>query len=619
MCPPADVLRECVSGVADELEASATREGDGVSWDTATFERNTLMMSRVAKADLYAGVAGIALFLLEAADALDRPELRDTARAALRWTARIARVLPSYGFYSGRLGIAYVLLRAGMADEALDLARGYEAFEKWYPVADILTGAAGGALGFLHLHAATGEAWTATAAETLLRRVVQSARWLKEGVCWNVRPENVKGLCGVSHGNAGIVLALLEGSRYFDQPAYRTLALQGLRYETECFDAAEGTWPDYRKTTQGSDVEFERDYGSDPEESFAEHSFMDAWCHGAPGIGLTRVRCAELLGEEWLADVRRAVSRTIWKDRSGTLRTFTLCHGLCGNAFLFLEAERLLGDASLRALAEEVGLRAVQSRSTEGTWASGYAPLGRAEDASFMLGNSGIAYFLLHLLAPGRPNVLLPRVNGGAAAEQSIDDGDVARALTASIAPRTLAAAEKATPAIELFPRWRERDEALAVVRSAAGAAKPAAALEAEMLAFWESCRSFALVRHQQWRARKAAMLLRGADLSGVVLRLAPYVRLVEGGDEMVLLRIVDGDVVDQKLTPLAAAVLSYFASPHTLEEAMRELAEGAEGPEGEAVAQAVREQTEQAVAGTILEATILEAVGGASPTAGSD
>jgi hypothetical protein len=610
MAATAEHFRAAASRVADELLVSAIADGDAIKWETASFQRNTIILRWIAQPDLYAGVAGITLFLVEAAEVLGRPELLDAARAGLRWCTRSARELPSFGFYAGRLGVSYAMLRAGMQQEALDLVRDYEPYARRAEVTDILSGTAGAALGFLHLHQATGEAWTATAAELMLRHAMRDARWMKEGVCWNVRPENMTGLCGMSHGNAGIALVLLEASRYLDQPAYRTLALQALRYESSCFRPEEGTWPDFRKITHATDEEFERDYGRQPEESFATHTYMDAWCHGAPGIGLTRVRCAELLGDEWLSDLRVAVERTR-RMAVGADRTFTLCHGTCGNAVLFLEAEPLIGDPSLRALSEEAGTRAIAARERDGTWVSGYQPLGSTEDLCLMLGNSGIGYFLLQLAAPGRTNILLPRLSGGVATSERVGEGEIAHALTARLVPRTLAAVEHSQPgeASAFFSRWRERDEALAFVMSDS---TPHAALESEMLRMWEGCRSFALVRFQQWRARKQARTLLHADaLDGVSLRLTPHVRLHVDGAGTVLLRIIDGEVVDQTLTPLAAAVLAVFESPCTMGEAIRELAGEAEGAEHDAIARAVREQIRQAVA-----AAILEAVSPSGPTA---
>jgi lantibiotic modifying enzyme len=91
---------------------------------------------------------------------------------------------------------------------------------------------------------------------------------------WTTLPARAP-LTGLTHGAAGIALALAEAGVALDQPAYLDAALRGLAYEAGTFDEAEGNWPDLRESAAGG--------------------FMLGWCAGAPGIALTRLRLLEIL------------------------------------------------------------------------------------------------------------------------------------------------------------------------------------------------------------------------------------------------------------------------------------------------------------------------------------
>ena len=58
-------------------------------------------------------------------------------------------------------------------------------------------------------------------------------------------------------------------------------------YERAHFDASEGNWPDLR---------------DEPGGTRRGQRYMTAWCHGAPGIALSRLRAYELLGDETCKD-----------------------------------------------------------------------------------------------------------------------------------------------------------------------------------------------------------------------------------------------------------------------------------------------------------------------------
>ncbi len=140
---------------------------------------------------------------------------------------------------------------------------------------------------------------------------------------------------------------------------------------------------------------------------------MSAWCHGAPGIGLSRLRAFELLNkEEYKNDIEKAIHQTYKTtvEPGNIKRSYTLCHGGGGNAILFLEAYRQLGESKYLEYAEKVAENGLEYIQKYKKYSSGFTKT-NDEDHSLFMGNAGIGYFYLQLLEPlTTPSILKPDV-----------------------------------------------------------------------------------------------------------------------------------------------------------------------------------------------------------------
>ncbi|MFN8125323.1 MAG: type 2 lanthipeptide synthetase LanM family protein [Candidatus Nanopelagicales bacterium] len=134
-------------------------------------------------------------------------------------------------------------------------------------------------------------------------------------------------LTGLAHGAAGGGLALIEAGTALDRADWIDAGAAAFRYESACFDPDLGTWPDFRKSSgDGS-------------------PFMVAWCHGAPGIGLARLRALHLLpdhpdADRWSRDLEVAMAVTGSAADPGTDH---LCCGMLGRAAVLRIAGRRNG------------------------------------------------------------------------------------------------------------------------------------------------------------------------------------------------------------------------------------------------------------------------------------
>ena len=386
---------------------SARREDSVENYGQASLAYATL------GARLYDGTAGIALFLAELFAQTGEAEAREVALGAMRnalATADAIAPAERLGLYTGWPGVALVAARVGallnsgeMIDGAnrlvTNLGHDWRAIRGLthpgeYPF-DLLTGSAGAIAALIVLsdileHPTLLE-FAAQLGDDLLLNVEPGRggySWPAVGVPGRKYKHN---LTGLSHGAAGIGYALLELSAVMREHRYRQAAQAAIDYEQACFRPQEGNWPDFRQ--------------SGPTRCAV------AWCHGAPGIGLARLRAAY-----WLDNVDIVQQASVALDTSAArlsavsaqdLTNFCLCHGACGLAEILLAGDQLHGErsAAWKRTAFQVALDAMAAHSSdEGRWPCG---LGREESPSFMLGTAGIGYFYLRLANPSIPSMLL--------------------------------------------------------------------------------------------------------------------------------------------------------------------------------------------------------------------
>lgn len=223
--------------------------------------------------------------------------------------------------------------------------------------------------------------------------LMQSARRTDTGDSW-ASPDIPahQDLTGLSHGASGPALALGELAKATGITAFRVGAERALRYERSCFDPGAGNWPDFRKSRP---------------DGFESATFATLWCHGATGIGLTRLRLAEALGDAASSDEGHRAMKTVEGavERALTVpdTKWCLCHGIAGNADALLTAGRSIGSAVYVEIARRVG-RAGAERI--GRWIESGAteiPLG------LMTGLAGAGLFYLRLHDESVPSVLMPR------------------------------------------------------------------------------------------------------------------------------------------------------------------------------------------------------------------
>lgn len=365
--------------------------------------------------DLYGGTSGIAFFLAELAAATGEELFRRTAVGAIAHAlAREPELAVSLrrSLYSGRVGVAVAAATVGAAmgkaqylEAAAQIAAGTAGACR-QPARgefDVISGRAGAIFGLLCLSAKLGEARFGKEAERLAWELAKAAT--RSGASgghasWaNEARTAARNLAGFSHGASGAACALLEVAKATGQEELATVAEQAFAYERSLFDAKVRNWPDLRTRP-----------GAAP-GSRGPSSYPAAWCHGAAGIGLARLRAYELTGLPILKQEAEIALETTFAHTDAVLRagagSYSLCHGLAGNAEILEKGYRILGSshAKWRDLALEVAWSGVDRFGCPGkAWPCGTY---EGETPSLMLGLAGAGMFYLRLHKPTIGSALL--------------------------------------------------------------------------------------------------------------------------------------------------------------------------------------------------------------------
>jgi type 2 lantibiotic biosynthesis protein LanM len=399
---PEDFLAEALR-IAQQVRGAALRFQEGVSWNTLAYHAEAQRWQLEPMAPrFYDGLCGVALFLAAVQKLVGEPDLAALSRSALETVVREAvrpdymRVLfvPGIGAGVGQSSVVYALVRASDflgEEEWLHHARRFaEMLDAEHITSDrkfdLLMGAAGAVLALLALYRAARlpEALhkATLCGEHLLRH--RSASPQGPGA-WKTLGEKL--LTGFSHGAAGIAYALLKLHEATGESSFREAALEAEAYESSVFMPEVSNWPDFRQT---------------PTEQGYAH--MTSWCHGAPGIALSRLAALPILDTP---QVRQDICHGLQATRlAGTEGLDTACCGAMGRVEAFVVASKALDNPAYLQEARKSASAVLRRSRREGGYALGWKKAPYL--ASFHQGMAGIGYGFLRLAAPDSlPSLLL--------------------------------------------------------------------------------------------------------------------------------------------------------------------------------------------------------------------
>jgi lantibiotic modifying enzyme len=358
--------------------------------------------------DIYAGTAGIALFLAELYAETGGEHYRTTSRGAIAQALAMMDTpdpTAGAGLYTGWPGIVVAAARISRLIGDEDLVR---AARIWFiersagaghdSEPDLLSGTAGTLVASLIL-------WREAEDERLLVHAIRCgdhlcamAKRRGDALCWPIMTQSGRrALTGFAHGAAGIAFALLELFDATDDERFRVAAEGAFAFERRNFHPGLRNWLDLRYPVEGS--------------RFGPAALVSSvWCHGSAGIAISRLTAWKILRERvYLDEAETAIAASsAWLESRLTLpdKPWSLCHGLPGNADILLWAAESLPEQALtlRWLARRVagaGIEALARANESGE------PLS-TDEPGLMLGVAGIGHFYLRLANPTIHSILIP-------------------------------------------------------------------------------------------------------------------------------------------------------------------------------------------------------------------
>jgi type 2 lantibiotic biosynthesis protein LanM len=389
--------------IGDRLEATALRGQGLIAWTGLTLVRERAWSITPVASDLYGGLTGIGLFLAYLGHLTVDERYTETARQAINTAIRqfrealtlFANVNFAVGAFTGESGMIYALTHLGQlwrepglhdqAEELICLLLSSISRDRAF---DILGGAAGYLCALTAFHELTGSAVARENVIACAEHLLDNARPMAQGIAWETMPSQSHApLTGFSHGAAGIAYALLRAGVLTGEERFYDAACRAIAYERMHFIPDLGNWRDLRNLN-GRPLD--------------EQQTMTAWCHGAPGIGLSRLYAFPLLDDDEIGfEIDIALETTARKGFGGA---HCLCHGDLGNLELMLEAGRLLGYEQWKTVAMQHSGQLLNAARHHGWLCS--TPKG-VETPGLMLGLAGIGYGLLRLADPDSvPSIL---------------------------------------------------------------------------------------------------------------------------------------------------------------------------------------------------------------------
>lgn len=371
---------ECAEKIAEYLAETAivSKDEDALSWLTENSSQSFVIEASDAK--MY-DCGAIPLFFLYLGHCTGKSRWLEYAEKALNGLEQLGFAKPKsdISFFVGSTGLMYnyycfysVTGNPVYLEKLESYAEGcLEAVKNESPEfeGDVIRGTAGA----ITVLAKINRQLNNPAIDELLEITAQS-------LAVTIDDETFPEMTGMAHGYSGVALALAEYGSYSGDSRFTALAEKAIMRENTYYVKECGNWRDLRENC----------------------GFGAYWCHGAPGIGLSRILMREHGVQVSDNEIKDGINCLV---KQGFADDFdhSLCHGVFGTIELLNVYGRKLKDERLCNLASEKAVEYAVEIEKEG-----FIPgiKGMAVTPSFMTGITGTGYTLLRLSFPEVPSVI---------------------------------------------------------------------------------------------------------------------------------------------------------------------------------------------------------------------
>lgn len=350
---------------------------------------------------LYEGLAGIAIYFAAMNKYFENAKYKGVidgiTRTLFEYTDDLLQSTEcegNSGLFSGEAGLVYIYILLYQILKERDylvyakkhikiLVKLIEQDTKY----DIMYGNAGAILSLTGMYELTSDKEYLDAAFRAGELLVEAQ---KEDGGWQSNPDMCS-LAGMSHGAAGMVYALAKLWKYKRDDTILYAIKRGLEFENSLFVQGYANWKD------------ERYYKG--EKISESNNYTAAWCHGAPGILLSRIRIQNLMDGEIVdiavKDIKHSIA-TVHDSCMGVNNC--LCHGNMGNSEIVQEYCKVFPDQEMKAASELTRRNLIEKISQDENL--GIKPFYGFQSLGFMNGLAGIGYSIMRELDKELPCIM---------------------------------------------------------------------------------------------------------------------------------------------------------------------------------------------------------------------
>ncbi len=320
-----------IRNTANNLCDSAVILGEDITWDNIVYyDDNTWKLAPMGL-ELYDGLAGIAVFFASLCKTCLTEKYQKifklTCNKLFAYTDQNRDFIQgtqtnNSGLLKGEGSIlyAYLLLYKITGEQKFFFyaEKHYMHFEKvllQYENVDYLSGSAGAVIVLVKMYAETNHRKYLDAAAFLGEKIWERVK--KQTYGYGIeREDGGLPLAGMAHGTSGYLMAYAYLLENVNEIKYRNRIEELLAYENSLYNSENSNWKDLRKAEE-------------------ESQYTTAWCHGAPGIAIARMK---LSGMEAFAEnqtVREDIFHCLHAlEENKKDNSICLCHGLAGNLWI---------------------------------------------------------------------------------------------------------------------------------------------------------------------------------------------------------------------------------------------------------------------------------------------
>lgn len=386
---PEKVIREAIE-IGDKLiEASISGDIKELTWVSLDVNYFGQWDISVLRNGLYSGLSGILIFSTYLYKITKKERFKELAQNVCETITNFPILAADFkSAYFGQTSVIYALTHyikvfgankkvIAYVKNSIEQAGEKVKEDKHY---DILGGSAGIIQVLINAYEELGYTEALKYAELYGDHLLENQTSTSNGSGW-INSDTNEILGGFSHGTSGIAWSLLRLHKHSKEEKYLQGALKAIEFDRSLYDSDRDNWIDLRNTDADTIT----------------------WCHGAAGIGMSRLLFLEYLKDEELEkEIDIALSTTL---KRGLGSNDSLCHGDLGNSELFCMASTTFKEKEYLNIARKIGMNVIEKKNRTGRFTTG-AP-NNIETPGLFVGTSGIGFQLLRLVAPEEvPSIL---------------------------------------------------------------------------------------------------------------------------------------------------------------------------------------------------------------------